>query len=71
MEETRRKIAELEVTSARHREERLKAESIGCFSDKELAEKNERLQKLDHQITSLNVEKEKLKNKIRIKPLRG
>ena len=31
----------------------------------------ERLQMLDHQITGLDVEKEKLKNKIRIKPLRG
>ena len=71
MEETRRKIAELEVTIARLREERLKAESMGCFSDKDLAEKTERLQTLNHQITSLNVEKEKLKNKIRIKPLRG
>ena len=71
MEETRRKIAELEVTIAQLREERLKAESMGCFSDKDLAEKTERLQTLDHQITSLNVEKEKLKNKIRIKPLRG
>ncbi len=71
MEETRRKIAEFEETITRLRKERLRAESMGCFSDKELAEKNERLQTLDHQITSLNVEKEKLKNKIRIKPLRG
>ncbi len=71
MEETRKKIAELEVTIARLREERLRAESMGCFSDKELAEKNERLQTLDRKITSLDVEKEKLKNKLRMKPLRG
>ena len=71
MEETHRKIAEFELTIARLREERLKAESMGCFSDKELAEKNERLQTLDHQITSLDVEKEKLKHKLRMKPLRG
>jgi len=44
---------------------------MGCFSDKELVEKTERLQMLDHQITGLDVEKEKLKNKIRINPLRG
>ncbi len=71
MKETRKKIAELEESIAELRKERLELERTGCFSDKELAQKHEGLQKLDQRIRLLTTEMEELKNTLRLKPLRG
>ncbi|MFQ6672727.1 MAG: hypothetical protein ACE5KY_05460 [Candidatus Tectimicrobiota bacterium] len=71
MNETNKKMAELEETLAGLRKERLALEAMGCFSDKELTQKLERLEKLSHRIRLLEGEKEKLKTRLRLKPLRG
>lgn len=71
MKETRRKIAELETSIAEISKERLEVENTGCFSDKELAQKQERLRKLDQRIRMLTTEMEGLKNTLRRKPLLG
>ncbi len=71
MKDLRKKISELEEVAASIRKERLAAEKTGCFSDKELAQKEELLESLDQRIKLIEDEKEKLKNKLRLKPLRG
>jgi hypothetical protein len=71
MKETRIKVAELEASIAELRKERRTLETTGCFSDKELAQKQERLQKLDQRIRLLTTEMEELKNTLRLKLLRG
>lgn len=71
MKELRKKISELEESVAKLRKERLDVEAIGCFSDRELVQKQEKLEKVDQRIRLLEDEKEKLKNRLRLKPLRG
>ena len=71
MKEVRKKISELEESIAKLRKERQAVEATGCFSDKELAEKQESLKHLDQRIKLIEDEKEKLKTKLRLRPLGG
>jgi chromosome segregation ATPase len=71
LKEIRKKISELEEAAAALRKERVVVEKSGCFSDKELAQKQERLDNLDQRLNLIEDEKDKLKTKLRLKPLRG
>lgn len=71
MKEIRKQISELEEEAAAIRKERLAVEKTGCFSDKELAHKKESLEELDQKLKLIEDEKDKLKTKLRLKPLRG
>lgn len=71
MKDVRKKITELEEAATSIRKERLAIEKMGCFSDKELADKQGQLNVLDQRIKLIEDEKDKLKTKLRLKPLRG
>jgi len=69
VKDERNRLAELEAALAELLKERREVEKTGCFSDKELAQKQARLEELNQRLRILTSERDKLKARLRTRPL--